>query len=401
MTRGRKLFVIGGAAISVVALAVAGWAFWSAQGSGTASAAVGNLDAPTGVTTAYTLGESTVHVSWDAVTAPDAGAVDGYYVQSFDGSSLHPACDSSPATLLSGTTCDDINVPDGTYTYTVTAVFHSWSAVSTPSAAVTVLLDVTPPDAPVIISPQTSGPNSGTFSNGVFNASTWGTGCTSPATICGTAADNAGGSGVQKTQLEIVGTSGANNGMYWDDASTSWVAAPTFFDAGGTTMWSYDLPLPTDGGYNVVAHTIDVVNLQSTDTTESITIDNTNPVPTAPGVTAAIQFGTNPVFVNNEVLDLTDSPTDTNGSGVRSVEYFFCSGGSGACTNGTSLGSAASSAGSWHITTSSPLPSEGPYRIVAVATDNSGNVSVPSAATPVTVDTTPPTVSRPIVNGNV
>jgi hypothetical protein len=37
---------------------------------------------------------------------------------------------------------------------------------------------------------------------------------------------------------------------------------------------------------------------------------------------------------------------------------------------------------------------------VAVAVDAAGNSSGPSAATPVTVDTTPPTVSRPTVNGH-
>ena len=40
------------------------------------------------------------------------------------------------------------------------------------------------------------------------------------------------------------------------------------------------------------------------------------------------------------------------------------------------------------------------YRVVAVATDAAGNVSAPSAATAITVDTTPPTVSRPAVNGH-
>jgi hypothetical protein len=37
---------------------------------------------------------------------------------------------------------------------------------------------------------------------------------------------------------------------------------------------------------------------------------------------------------------------------------------------------------------------------VAVATDAAGNHSGSSSATPVTVDTTPPTVSRPTVNGH-
>ena len=36
------------------------------------------------------------------------------------------------------TSCSDTGVPSGTYTYVVTAVWHSWSAASAASASVTV-----------------------------------------------------------------------------------------------------------------------------------------------------------------------------------------------------------------------------------------------------------------------
>ncbi len=343
-----------------------------------------------------------MHVSWTGVTDPGAGTF-GYYVQRFAGSTPSNACGSSAASLLpaSPTTCDDTSVPDGTYTYKVTAVYNSWHSTSAPSSSVTVLFDNTPPNAPVITSPQTSGANSGTYSNGVFNASTWGAGCTPPATICGTASDNAGGVGVQKTQLEIVGTSGANSGKYWN--GTAWVSGtPAFFDAPGTTSWSYQLALPADGGYSITARTFDLAGNQSTNTAESITIDTVAPVPGAPAVSAAAIFGSNPVYVDNEPVHLTDTPTDTGGSGVRSIAYFYCGGASGACTSltpWTSIGSTTTAAGSWPVTWS-PVPVEGPYRLVAVATDNAGNVSGSSALTLLTVDTTPPTISRPIVNGN-
>ena len=90
-------------------------------------------------------------------------------------------------------------------------------------------------------------------------------------------------------------------------------------------------------------------------------------------------------------------------SGMQSVAYFFCPGSAGACTSATPwtpIGTSTTATGNWPMTWATPLPADGPYRIVAVGTDNAGNVSGSSTATLVTVDKTPPTVSRPIVNGN-
>src|SRR5207253_6502152 len=62
-------------------------------------------------------------------------------VQPFAGSTPGAACGSSPSTLLAATptNCDDTAVSSGSYTYTVTAVFRSWTAVSSPSLSVTVV----------------------------------------------------------------------------------------------------------------------------------------------------------------------------------------------------------------------------------------------------------------------
>lgn len=85
-------------------------------------------------------GSTAAAVQWNAVVAPDGGAVTGYYVQRYSGGTPSPACASSPGTLLAGpsTSCSDVNVPDGTYTYTITAVFHGWTAVSAATGPVTV-----------------------------------------------------------------------------------------------------------------------------------------------------------------------------------------------------------------------------------------------------------------------
>ena len=123
----------------LVALMVVGasaWAFWTTFGSGTGSAATGTLNPPTNVVPSNTAGSSTVGVSW---TAPLTGTPPtGYYVTRIDNNNnTAPACGSSP-TALKTSPCNDLTVPAGTFHYTVTAIYHSWSATSTASDPVTV-----------------------------------------------------------------------------------------------------------------------------------------------------------------------------------------------------------------------------------------------------------------------
>ena len=118
-------------AVTVGALAIVGgaWAYFTSSGSGTGAASVGSLSAPTNVT--GTQSGSTVAVSWTGVTDPGPGTF-GYYVTRTpvpSGATVN-VCSSSPTSLLPATptTCNDSSVPTGTYTYTVTAVYNSFSA---------------------------------------------------------------------------------------------------------------------------------------------------------------------------------------------------------------------------------------------------------------------------------
>ena len=137
-TRAARLFVMVAVAVGVLSVAALARAYWSQGGTGTANAGAGSLSAPINVTATPTAGGTVVPVAWTGVTGPGGGAVDGYYVQRYLGATPSPACSSSPTVLLAATSCSDTSVPDGTYTYTVTAVFHSWTAPSTPSIAITV-----------------------------------------------------------------------------------------------------------------------------------------------------------------------------------------------------------------------------------------------------------------------
>jgi len=78
-----------------------------------------------------------VNVSWTASSGTPAPT--GYYVVRIDASNnSSPACNTSPTTTIVASLCTDALVAVGTYTYKVTAVYHSWTAISTSSASISV-----------------------------------------------------------------------------------------------------------------------------------------------------------------------------------------------------------------------------------------------------------------------
>ena len=121
--RGGRLIVLG--ALVALALAATAAAYFSSTGTGTASAATSALAAPTGL--AGTPGAGTVSLSWHAVTPPASGPVT-YYVTR-NGGTPGGNCPASTAPA-SGTNCTDSGLSPGTYHYTVTARWRSWSATS-------------------------------------------------------------------------------------------------------------------------------------------------------------------------------------------------------------------------------------------------------------------------------
>lgn len=119
-----------GGVVLAIALTVIGssaLAYFTSGGLGTASAAVTTLSAPT-ITTALPSAGGTVSLAWTNVSAPGPEAVK-YYV-SRDGGDPDGNC-AAPAVPAAATTCGDDEVSIGTHSYTVTAVWRSWSATST------------------------------------------------------------------------------------------------------------------------------------------------------------------------------------------------------------------------------------------------------------------------------
>jgi hypothetical protein len=113
------------AAAVALALAAAAAAHFTTTGLGSASAGVGTLTRPA-ITTA-TAGAEKVTLAWSGVTPPGSGAV-SYYVTRNGGSPAGNCPTSSSPSSATG--CTDSGLALGSYKYTVTAVWRSWTARS-------------------------------------------------------------------------------------------------------------------------------------------------------------------------------------------------------------------------------------------------------------------------------
>jgi hypothetical protein len=118
------------AAALVLGGALSALAYLTASGTGSARASVGTLPAPS--ITSTSTGAGTVSLSWSAVTPPRSGTVT-YYLKR-DGGTPAGTCPTASAPS-SATSCTDSGVSVGTHTYTVTAVWRSWTARSTSANA--------------------------------------------------------------------------------------------------------------------------------------------------------------------------------------------------------------------------------------------------------------------------
>ena len=356
------------ASLAVLGVGVA-WAFWTAHGSGTATANAASLNPPPNVTATSTPGSGSVGLTWSAGSLSSGGTPSGYYVSRV-GSGTAAACASGPSALLTGTSCTDTGVADGTYQYRVTAVYHSWTAASDLSNSVAV--SNTRPSVTVNQASSQADPAralpitfTATFSEPVVDFT--GSAVTVGGTAPGTPSVTVTGSGTGYT-IAVSGLTGSGT-------VTAAIAGNAVHNAGGAG------------------------NTASTSTDNTVSYDPVAPTAAAPTVSAAVTFGSNPVYVKNETVTLSTSATDAD-SGVNAVSYYLCAVSASNCGTGagTLLGSSGTATGGYPVSTAA-LTADGAYQVVAVAVDRAGNTSV-SAATLLTVDTTPPTVSRPTVNGH-
>jgi hypothetical protein len=160
--------------------------------------------------------------------------------------------------------------------------------------------------------------------------------------------------------------SGVAATYYTTDGSAPTTASPT-----GTAV-----SLTSDGIYTVSYFSVDnVTNTEAVKTASTqIRVDKTAPAVTTTAPPAAIR--------NGQALTATASDAL---SGVVSVAYLYCAG--TACTPSTVIGT--STTGPGYSITWSGQPADGPYQLLARATDAAGNTT-DSAKRSVTVDNTAP-----------
>jgi hypothetical protein len=223
---------------------------------------------------------------------------------------------------------------------------------------------------------------------GLYGTASWTAGCAG-AGFCGTATDNSG-TGIQKVELTIR----QGSGNYWNGSAFS-SAAPVFVLATGGTSWSYSFPassFPADGSYTVQTRATDNLNGVETPASTTFTIDQTPPSAfslNAPTAGQAIRNG-------QAVSVPGGSPTDANG--IASVAFKACAG-AGACTFAAATVTIGSATVSPYSLTWSSQPADGPYTVVARATDNAGNTT-DSPAVAVTVDNTAPVHALALASGS-
>jgi hypothetical protein len=268
----------------------------------------------------------------------------------------------------------------------VTAFLDNWQSAAASTAFTSVAVSVTYP-----------------VNNTIYGANWTGT-------LTGTASAASGttisGSGVTVSLQQGSGTSSC-----WTGSGANFTAScPTYVAAAyASGNWSLALPpgdLTSGDTYKVTAQSTDSVFVSTTSSTVTFTYTVPPPIASAPGASATISHGTNPIWFDKENVSLTDSPTVNGGPSVSSVTYYYCLTSNSLCTNAstanwTPIGTSTASGSSWTLPwAGASLPADGTYYLMATATNSSSITSGPSSAsTQIGIDTTPPTVSTPSVNG--
>jgi hypothetical protein len=126
----KRRLVLTGVPLAVILGAAAAIAYFSTVATGKATATLGTLSAPAAPTA--TAGAGTVALSWSTVSPPTGSDTVSYYVRR-DGANPGGNCPTS-ASPSTATSCTDSGLSAGTYHYTVTAVWRSWSATSSSTA---------------------------------------------------------------------------------------------------------------------------------------------------------------------------------------------------------------------------------------------------------------------------
>ena len=366
--------------VTLGALVGIAFAYWqTTDSSNPAAASATSLSAPT-VATATETGATSVKIGWTNPGTQVSGAQ--YEVVRNPGVGQVVVC------TVAAPTCTDSGLSAGTsYSYSVIAVLHNWQSSATSVSYTTMEVNVTYP----------------------VDSTTYGSNWT--GTLTGTASA-ATGTTISSSGVKVSVQQGSGSSSCWTGSGANFTAAcPNYVTASyASPNWSLGLPasdLTSGDTYHVTAQATDSLSVSTTSTTVSFTYTIPAPIAVAPTATATTFYSTNPIWFNHENVTLTDvTPSPNGGPPVSSVTYYYCLTSNGSCTNTstanwTLIGNSTASGSNWTLTwASATLPADGTYYLMATATNSASITSGPSAtSTKVGIDTTPPTVSGPTVNG--
>ena len=308
--------------IGVLGIATSAGAYIASHGTGSGATGISTLNAPIEVLVSLpNSNEPNVSVSWTAPTEPSGITLDGYYVQSNNGSTTYPSCGTSPTSLISTITCNDADVPPGTYTYTVTAVFRSWTATSAPSGPITI---AAPQLSSFELTPSTSTPTAGSgFTVGITALDQYGnvyTPYTGPECLTFTGPLNSPNDTPPSYPVPGPCSSGSEVTFVNGIATGPNAAVMILYDAQGVTLTATDNPTSIDG-------TTDLTVLAGSVTSFDVANPGTQTVgvPFDDSITAVDQYG-NTVTAYTGAQDLTftgpsNSPNSTTPTYPSSVSF--------------------------------------------------------------------------------
>jgi hypothetical protein len=267
-------------------------ASWQVAGSGAARAAATRMPIASGVTADAT--GSSVRVSWTPAEILAGRPVAGYRVVRYvAGTDTAVDMGNGCSGKLTGTSCTETDVPDGTWQYAVRAIQGSWIGTPSGRAAVSVRTTVTP------------GTVTTTFPAGgrKYGPNSWAKTCSG---FCGTATASSG-STLTTVQVSIR----QSGGGYWNGSAFTATAEQFVTVPEGLGAWELAFPFAsfpsTDADYTVHVVATDSSN-RTSESTSTFTVDAKRPEPG--GVrTTNVAGGTAGTIDAGDSLTLTYSET--------------------------------------------------------------------------------------------
>jgi hypothetical protein len=329
------LAAIAAAVLSQPALAYFNGATTGGSAGAAKAVSVNQANVPT-----PTAGNGSVQVQWNASTLSNGAPVDGYVVTRLDAvthipQATGPGCNG----VVTGTSCTELSVPFGIWTYTVTAAKGTnWrGATSAESGAVTV------GNAQLTLTKTTLG----LTDFGVGGAST---------TLTGSLTGFNPGEGLSFRLDSVTGTVLSGS--------------PATANGSGNASVTITLPRPTDGSHTIFALGTGTVHSQAS---APIVVDTVAPTTIASGADSA--WHASAVSVG---LSASDPAPAT---GVARITYQVDSGAQQTISGGT---------GTVVIPAPADHSNDGVHTLSFFATDNAGNAETPAKSVQVKIDTTPP-----------